>query len=65
VAHHMAISLAKPARNLESLDLSFCREMRDEALGLMVDSCSSLKTLKLFGCTQRDIPMKGSKSLVW
>ncbi|GJT29729.1 leucine-rich repeat, cysteine-containing subtype protein, partial [Tanacetum coccineum] len=52
VAHHTAISLAKHARNLESLDLSFCREMTNEALGLIADSCSSLKMLKLFGCTQ-------------
>jgi DNA repair protein RAD7 len=37
---------------LEVLDLSFCRELTNEALGLIVDSCSSLKMLKLFGCTQ-------------
>ncbi|KAK8941789.1 hypothetical protein KSP40_PGU004692 [Platanthera guangdongensis] len=38
--------------SLRSLDLSFCREMTDEALGLIVDSCSNLRILKLFGCTQ-------------
>lgn len=52
VAHHTALSLAKHTRNLESLDLSWCRDMTDEALGLIVDSCLSLKLLKLFGCTQ-------------
>ncbi|GJZ46782.1 ARF GTPase activating protein, partial [Tanacetum coccineum] len=52
VAHPTVISLARHARNLESLDLSFCREMTNEALGLIADSCSSLKTLNLFGCTQ-------------
>jgi DNA repair protein RAD7 len=38
--------------SLEVLDLSFCRGLTDEALGLIVDSCSSLRILKLFGCTQ-------------
>lgn len=35
-----------------SLDLSWCRRLTDEALGMIVDSCLSLKLLKLFGCTQ-------------
>ncbi|KAD6455101.1 hypothetical protein E3N88_09807 [Mikania micrantha] len=52
VAHHTALSLAKHAKKLQRLDLSWCREMRDEAVGLIVDSCLSLETLKLFGCTQ-------------
>ncbi|XP_076920371.1 EIN3-binding F-box protein 1-like [Bidens hawaiensis] len=52
VAHHTALSLAKHAMKLQSLDLSWCREMMDEALGLIVDSCLSLKMVKLFGCTQ-------------
>jgi len=34
------------------LDLSWCRNLADEALGLIVDSCLSLKVLRLFGCTQ-------------
>ncbi|VAI80082.1 unnamed protein product [Triticum turgidum subsp. durum] len=45
---------------LEVLDVSFCRGLTNEALGLIVDSCSSLRTLKLFGCTQiTDIFLKG------
>lgn len=52
VANHTALSLAKHARNLQSLDLSWCRNMTNEAVGLIVDSCLSLRTLKLFGCTQ-------------
>lgn len=52
VSHHTALSLAKHAMKLQSLDLSWCREMTDEALGLIVDSCLSLKMVKLFGCTQ-------------
>ncbi|KAL5995322.1 hypothetical protein ACLOJK_025380 [Asimina triloba] len=35
-----------------SLDLSWCRKLTDEALGLIVDKCLALKALKLFGCTQ-------------
>ncbi|KAM0830398.1 hypothetical protein ACQ4PT_066240 [Festuca glaucescens] len=52
--------------SLEVLDLSFCRGLTDEALGLIVDSCSSLRILKLFGCTQvTDVFLKGhSNSLV-
>lgn len=46
------MSLARHSRNLNSLDLSWCRELKEEALGLIVDSCSSLKVLKVFGCTQ-------------
>ncbi|CAD6265268.1 unnamed protein product [Miscanthus lutarioriparius] len=45
---------------LEALDLSFCRELTDEALGLIVDGCPSLRILKLFGCTQvTDLFLKG------
>lgn len=40
--------------------------MSDEAVGLIVDYCSSLRVLKLFGCTQvypflDSSPGKGSK----
>ncbi|XP_078432839.1 uncharacterized protein LOC144704323 [Wolffia australiana] len=40
------------AVNLLSLDLSFCRRMTIEGLGLIAGSCSGLQTLKLFGCPQ-------------
>ncbi|KAL8107367.1 uncharacterized protein LOC141673291 [Apium graveolens] len=61
-----ALSLAKFSRKLISLDLSWCRRVTDEALGLLVDSCWSLKQLKLFGCTQiTDVFLHGhSNSLV-
>ncbi|KAK3034494.1 hypothetical protein RJ639_032483 [Escallonia herrerae] len=52
VARNTAISLARRSRNLLSLDLSWCRNLTNEAVGLIADSCSSLKVLKLFGCTQ-------------
>ncbi|RLN05478.1 hypothetical protein C2845_PM13G19380 [Panicum miliaceum] len=55
----LAIS-RKCSVRLEALDLSFCRELTNEALGLIVDSCSSLRILKLFGCTQiTDLFLKG------
>ncbi|XP_027081330.1 uncharacterized protein LOC113781431 isoform X1 [Coffea eugenioides] len=47
-----AFSLAKCSRKLLVLDLSWCRKLTDKALGLIVDSCLSLKLVKLFGCTQ-------------
>ncbi|CAK9172152.1 unnamed protein product [Ilex paraguariensis] len=52
VGFNTALSLAKCSRKLLSLDLSWCRRITNEALGLIVDSCSLLKLLKLFGCTQ-------------
>lgn len=53
VAEQTALAIShRCCSTLYSLDLSFCREMTDEALGLIVDSCSSLRFLKLFGCTQ-------------
>ncbi|XP_030448494.1 uncharacterized protein LOC115671165 [Syzygium oleosum] len=52
VGHNTAISLAKRAKDLQILDLSWCRSLTDEAMGLIVDSCSSLKELKVFGCSQ-------------
>uniref|UniRef100_A0A803M8M0 F-box/LRR-repeat protein 15-like leucin rich repeat domain-containing protein n=2 Tax=Chenopodium quinoa TaxID=63459 RepID=A0A803M8M0_CHEQI len=52
VGQNTTISLARRCKNLESLDLSWCRLLTNEALGLIADSCLSLRLLKLFGCTQ-------------
>ncbi|XP_028787000.1 uncharacterized protein LOC114742937 isoform X2 [Neltuma alba] len=52
VGRHTALSLASHAKNLHTLDLSWCRNLTDSAVGLVVDCCLSLKLLKLFGCTQ-------------
>ncbi|GAY37504.1 hypothetical protein CUMW_029500 [Citrus unshiu] len=52
VGLNTALSLAKCSRNLLSLDLSWCRFIKDEALGFIVDNCSLLRLLKLFGCSQ-------------
>lgn len=52
VSNHTALSLARNCKKLRSLDLSWCRNITNEALGLIVDSCLFLEVLKLFGCTQ-------------
>ncbi|KAG4932301.1 hypothetical protein JHK87_046303 [Glycine soja] len=51
VGHHTTISLARHAKNLHTLDLSWCRNLTDNELGFIVDSCFSLRLLKLFGCS--------------
>ena len=33
------------------LDVSFCRAVSESALGLVADSCASLASLSLFGCS--------------
>ncbi|CAK7352458.1 unnamed protein product [Dovyalis caffra] len=52
VGHNTALSVARRSRKLLSLDLSWCRNLSNEAVGLIADSCLSLKVLKLFGCSQ-------------
>ncbi|XP_072953371.1 uncharacterized protein [Typha angustifolia] len=53
VCHNTAAAISRRCSlHLHNLDLSFCRKMTDEALGLIADSCLSLRILKLFGCTQ-------------
>ncbi|CAM8970998.1 unnamed protein product [Rhodiola kirilowii] len=55
-----ASSIARYTRDLETLDLSWCRNISNEMLGLIVDSCRPLKLLKLFGCTQiTEVFLKG------
>ncbi|XP_027355420.1 uncharacterized protein LOC113865209 [Abrus precatorius] len=64
VGYHTTLSLANHAKNLHSLDLSWCRNLTDNALGLIVDSCLSLRLLKLFGCTQvTDVFLNGHSNL--
>jgi hypothetical protein len=36
---------------LEWLDVSFCRQLDDAALGLLADSCPALRQLAVFGCS--------------
>ncbi|EOA29918.1 hypothetical protein CARUB_v10013011mg [Capsella rubella] len=52
VGHNTAVAIAKHSTKLQILDVSWCRDMSDDLLGYIVDNCSSLKVLKVFGCTQ-------------
>ncbi|XP_027331807.1 uncharacterized protein LOC113847121 [Abrus precatorius] len=64
VGHHTTLSLARHAKTLHTLDLSWCRNLMDNELGLIVDSCFSLRLLKLFGCSQvTDVFMNGHSNL--
>lgn len=56
VGHKTAMSLARHLKRLIKLDLSWCRNLTEEDLGLIVDGCFSLRVLKAFGCTQVCIP---------
>ncbi|KAL2338786.1 hypothetical protein Fmac_013232 [Flemingia macrophylla] len=51
VDHQTTLSLARHAKNLHTLDLSWCRNLTDNELGFIVDNCLSLRLLKLFGCS--------------
>uniref|UniRef100_A0A1J3CED2 F-box/LRR-repeat protein 13 n=1 Tax=Noccaea caerulescens TaxID=107243 RepID=A0A1J3CED2_NOCCA len=63
VGHNTASALAKHSEKLQILDLSWCRDMSDVSLGYIVDNCSSLKVLKVFGCTQvTDVFVRGHSS---
>lgn len=47
------VALASHSKgSLEVLDVSFCRNIGDEALGLVADSCHGLKKIIMFGCSQ-------------
>ncbi|XP_022863824.1 F-box/LRR-repeat protein 2-like [Olea europaea var. sylvestris] len=52
VGPNTAFSLAKYSRKLLSLDISWCRRITNEELRLIVDFCSLLKVLKIYGCSQ-------------
>uniref|UniRef100_A0A7N0ZTD8 Uncharacterized protein n=1 Tax=Kalanchoe fedtschenkoi TaxID=63787 RepID=A0A7N0ZTD8_KALFE len=47
-----ALSLAKSTRNLVSLDLSDCLHITEDMLGQIVECCTPLRLLQLFGCSQ-------------
>lgn len=38
--------------SLETLDISFCRKITDDALGVVADKCHRLRSVTLFGCSQ-------------
>ncbi|CAN1773767.1 DNA repair protein rhp7 [Linum perenne] len=65
VSGNTAVAVARHARDLQSLDISWCRNLEDEAVGMIVDSCLSLKVLKIFGCDQlTDIVIVGHSNPV-
>ncbi|KAG7640618.1 Leucine-rich repeat cysteine-containing subtype [Arabidopsis suecica] len=60
VGYNTALALAKHSDKLQILDISWCREMSNDLLGYIVDNSSSLKVLKVFGCSQvTDVFVKG------
>lgn len=64
VGQQTTLSLANNAKNLHTLDLSWCRNLTDNEFGLIVDSCLSLRSLKLFGCSQvTDVFLNGHSNL--
>ena len=38
--------------NLTDLDVSWCRAMSNEGLGFVADSCTSLRRMRIYGCSQ-------------
>ena len=40
------------AASLEELDLSWCRAISDDGVGMLVDACPRLRRLTVWGCTQ-------------
>eukprot|EP00892_Ulva_mutabilis_P010838 jgi/Ulvmu1/8126/UM040_0021.1 len=40
------------SKTLEELDLSFCRGVPANAVGHLLDACSALRVLQVFGCSQ-------------
>ncbi|KAI9905344.1 hypothetical protein PsorP6_014109 [Peronosclerospora sorghi] len=40
------------ATSLRTLDISFCRNISEDALGVLVDGTESIRSLVLWGCTQ-------------
>lgn len=51
---HLSTVTLSPVRSekLEEADFSWCRKISSRALGLLVDSCSQMQKLTLFGCSQ-------------
>ncbi|CAG9466254.1 unnamed protein product [Pedinophyceae sp. YPF-701] len=44
--------VARHARTLRELDVSWCRGMDDACLGTIADACGKLEHLRMFGCPQ-------------
>ena len=49
---HQCQVLSHDRDRLEELDISWCRNVPLEALGTLADSCTTLRKLQIFGCSQ-------------
>ena len=47
-----ALLRGRSSKTLAHLDLSWCRHVPEKAIGFLIESLPSLKTVKLFGCNQ-------------
>jgi DNA repair protein RAD7 len=53
VSSHTLVELSRSCREvLRELDVSFCRNVAEGALGQLVDACERLSVLKVYGCSQ-------------
>jgi DNA repair protein RAD7 len=53
VSSHTLVELSRSCREvLRELDVSFCRNIAEGALGQLVDACERLSVLKVYGCSQ-------------
>jgi hypothetical protein len=46
------VSISRHAHHVQQVDLSFCRQVTDEAIRLLADECPQLQRLVVWGCTQ-------------
>lgn len=51
----LVVSQAACRRSLQYLDLSWCRQVSQEALGALADACPRLETLVLWGCGENQV----------
>ncbi|KAK4582951.1 hypothetical protein RGQ29_025926 [Quercus rubra] len=63
VGYNTAASLGRHSKRLHTLDLSWCRNLTDEAVGFIVDNCLSLRITKVFldGHSNPDVQIIGLK----
>jgi predicted NUDIX family phosphoesterase len=50
--HRFDLSRGLNRDRLEELDISWCRNVPLEALGMLADNCVALKKLHIWGCSQ-------------
>ena len=50
----VALARGSCAPSLTVVDVSWCRKVSSQAMGLLADSCHGLRTLRVWGCSQLD-----------